>query len=88
MKKFYFTFGINHFTNDGQSLQNEFIIVESLDWDKARSIFIREFSSKELPTPSSWSWQYTEEEFPKHYYPTGIPYLILYDEHKIHEEEI
>ncbi len=65
MKNYYFTFGQDHFNNDGQCMSTFWVIVESLSYDEARSKFIKQFMCVFMPKPDGFSFQYSEDDFEK-----------------------
>ena len=72
MKDYYFTFGQGHTNNEGLILRNYWVRVKADSYDKAREIFINEFSSKQLPRPMQWGFQYEGlDYFKPEYFPGG-----------------
>jgi hypothetical protein len=74
MKNYYFTFGQEHYNNDGETMKNHYVKVVAENYDKARSLFIRKFSMVFMPKPDKFSFQYGEEDFLKiaHYFHQGV----------------
>lgn len=75
MRTFYFTFGQSHKKKDGTPMKDTYVKVTADNYVSARHKFIEEFSSKEMPSPTSWAFQYTEEEWnndiSQYYNPVG-----------------
>lgn len=76
MQEFYFTFGSNHWTSEGFPMKNSWVRVTAVDYETAREIFVKEFTSIKMRTPMSFAFQYTEEDFEKEWFPLG-EYLHL-----------
>lgn len=71
MTSFYFTFGQSHWHKEGIPMKNFWVRVVASSYEKARDIFVSEFSSLYMETPSTWAFQYEEERFNKSYFPGG-----------------
>ena len=63
MKKYYFTFGPQHFTKEGLNLEDYYVTVEAFNGQQARSLFLNHFMRKEMNSLSDFSYQYDEEDF-------------------------
>lgn len=63
MKKYYFTFGQVHSTRAGQNLSEFYVLVEAEDYEKARNLFIVEFTSVYMDRPDMFAFQYSEDRF-------------------------
>ena len=75
-KNYYFTFGQANIQNDGTPMRNYWVRVVAEDFMKARMMFIEKFSSVHMPTPTTWSFQYTEDDFDRSWFPSGEYALI------------
>lgn len=72
MKNYYFTFGGNHRQIDGTLMRSYWVRVVAESYNKARTIFTKEFSSKYMHRPTEWCWQYEEKGFDgDKYFPLG-----------------
>jgi hypothetical protein len=70
MQNYYFTFGQSHWHKEGIPMKGFWVRVKASDYYKAREIFISEFSSIYMQTPSTWGFQYEEYKFKKELFPS------------------
>lgn len=82
MKKFFFTFGSNHYTSEGIPMRDFWVTVHAPGYDKARELFIDRFSSVYMDAPDKWSFQYSEKSFSPEYFPNG-EYCLIEEENEI-----
>lgn len=71
MANWYFTFGQAHETVTGIPMKNFWVRVVAEDFGAARMKFIQEWSSKYMPKPDKWAFQYKESDFKSEYFPLG-----------------
>lgn len=71
MNNYYFTFGQNHTDINGYPLANYWVRVVAKNYNKARELFIENFSSQYLEKPDKWSFQYEEDDFKADCFPNG-----------------
>lgn len=62
LNKYYFTFGQAHCQIDGTPMKDYWITVIAEDYEKARDLFIKEFSSQFMSSPDKWAFQYAEND--------------------------
>lgn len=74
MKKFYFTFGQDHWTREGYPMKNNWVMVKAEDYNAARLIFVERFTSLYMQTDMTFSMHYDENEWTpdvEAYFPLG-----------------
>jgi len=71
MKKYYFTFGGNHYTTDGTCMRDYYVVVSAPDYGTARNHFCQHFALPMMGNASKWSFQYEEKDFKFHFFPAG-----------------
>ena len=54
--KFYFTFGFEHTTPEGNSLRNQYVETVGFDYEEARAVVVALFGTE-------WAMQYSEADF-------------------------
>lgn len=79
MRRYYFTFGKNHFTKEGLSLGEYYVQVNSIDAVSAEVRF-KEWVKNNMTSETAWSRIYAENEFNgyRNYFPSGM-YAVLND---------
>lgn len=80
MNSYFFTFGTSHKQTDGTEMYSYWVRVIAASHEDARNLFIKEWSSKYMPRPMDWAFQYDEADFQKvkHYF-SGKEYVLLVD---------
>lgn len=71
MKKFYFTFGQNHYSVKGEHMAPYWVTVSAPSYGDARNHFCYFFAKEHMGSSSKWAFQYTEEDFSPKYFPGG-----------------
>lgn len=81
MKKYFFTFGQNHYTKEGFPMKNSWVEVNAKSYNLARECFVDVFMNQQMIAPDKFAFQYEEgEKFweeSKHLYKNGC-FLTLY----------
>lgn len=76
MKNYYFTFGQNHWNSEGYPMKNSWVRVVAENYEKARELFISQFTEIYMENPNKWAFQYEEKDFQTHFFPNGEFMLI------------
>lgn len=71
MKKYYFTFGQAHFTEDGTAMQHYYVTVTASNYGAAREHFCAHFALPIMGRTDKWAFQYTEGAFNPSYHHLG-----------------
>lgn len=73
---YYFTFGQNHATTRGVRMKDYWIRVQAPGYMEARTKFIENFTSRYMPAPDKWAFQYKADEFhPEFFYKGEYAYV-------------
>lgn len=76
MNEYYFTFGQEHYNNEGRPMRDSWVRVEAPSARQARELFIEQFSSIHMPSSDVWAFQYSDSDFRPEFFPDG-EYLAL-----------
>lgn len=71
MNNYYFTFGQDHRDVHGFPLKNFWVRVVAGNYNRAREVFIQQFSSQYMTRPDKWAFQYEEPQFKPELFPSG-----------------
>lgn len=71
MKKFFFTFGQGHFTEDGIPMKDYFVTVNAPDEISARIYFSNYFAGPIMGRKDKWAFCYEQSRFTEAYFPKG-----------------
>ena len=76
MRDYYFTFGQDHHDKDGRAMKDRWVRVVAESYDKARSIFIREYAIPIMGDACRWSFMYEGGFFEPEWFPAGEDHII------------
>lgn len=63
MKKYYFTFGQAHLTEDGTAMQHYYVTVTAPNYGRAREHFCAHFALPIMGRADKWAFQYESDDF-------------------------
>lgn len=71
MDNYYFTFGQNHWHKDGIPMFNSWVRVVAESHEKARELFVEQFTIPFMDAPDKFAFQYSEKEWEPEWFPQG-----------------
>lgn len=71
MQNYFFTFGQNHYTNEGVAMRDYWVRVEAKSYKEARESFINNFTSIYMSDIDKFAFQYSEKQFDSSWFVNG-----------------